>query len=616
MLRNFWISLFCLVMCATAGSAKAESIARQWNEVLLEAIRKDYARPTVHARNLYHASAAMWDAWAAYDPNAIGVFYQGKKSSDIIEEARNKTISFAAYRILKHRFATSPGAEDSLKSFDILMDRFGYDPNITDIHSNNPASLGNKIGQIVINFGLQDGSNEIEEYAALKYRSPNRFHPLVPKLVGNSGLYKVNSWQPLAFDIFIDQSGNQLRGPPPFLGPHWGNVAPFALKMEDKRIYQKNGVDYQVYHDPGLPPLMGTDTDAEYHDGFMQVVEYSSFLDPENGQIIDISPNARGDSRLGTNDGSGRKINPKTGKAYKPQNVPAGDYYRVLAEFWADGPDSETPPGHWFGIANKVSDSSDLVKRIAGNNKILDPLEWDVKLYLALGGAAHDAAVAAWGIKGWYDYIRPISAVRYMAGWGQRDDPQRPNYDARGVSLVPGLVEVITIGTIAPGARHEHLGKASIGKIAVYAWRGPDYISNPEEDVAGVGWILLQKWWPYQRPTFVTPPFAGYVSGHSTFSRAAAEVLTGFTGDEYFPGGLGEFKAPKNNFLVFEQGPSVDVLLQWATYRDAADESAISRIFGGIHPRADDFPGRIIGERVGKDALTKAMSLYGNDFLD
>ncbi|MFV9552626.1 hypothetical protein ACNG5D_15995, partial [Algibacter sp. PT7-4] len=96
-------------------------------------------------------------------------------------------------------------------------------------------------------------------------------------------------------------------------------------------------------------------------------------------------------------------------------------------------------------------------------------------------------------------------------------------------------------------------------------------------DTAGVGWILSEDWWPYQRPSFVTPPFAGYVSGHSTYSRAAAEVMTLITGDEYFPGGIGEFQARQNEFLVFEEGPSVDVVLQWATYRDASDQCSLSR---------------------------------------
>jgi hypothetical protein len=150
-----------------------------------------------------------------------------------------------------------------------------------------------------------------------------------------------------------------------------------------------------------------------------------------------------------------------------------------------------------------------------------------------------------------------------------------------------------------------------IGKIAVHTWRGPAYINNPVTDVAGVGWIRCEDWWPYQRPTFVTPPFAGYVSGHSTYSRAAARILTIFTGDEFFPGGLGEFEAPMNEFLVFEDGPSVDVTLQWAKYYDAADECSLSRIYGGIHPPADDIPGRLMGASTGLDAFKQAKAYYG-----
>ena len=103
----------------------------------------------------------------------------------------------------------------------------------------------------------------------------------------------------------------------------------------------------------------------------------------------------------------------------------------------------------------------------------------------------------------------------------------------------------------------------------------------------------------YQRPSFVTPPFAGYISGHSTFSRAAAEVMSALTGSEYFPGGMSQFKIKANDFLVFEEGPSVDMSLQWATYQDASDQTSLSRIWGGIHPPADDLPGRAIGEQIG-----------------
>src|SRR5205814_10636979 len=107
------------------------------------------------------------------------------------------------------------------------------------------------------------------------------------------------------------------------------------------------------------------------------------------------------------------------------------------------------------------------------------------------------------------------------------------------------------------------------GEIAIRAWVGNP--KEPQTEVSGVDWILAASWVPYQAPTFVTPAFAGYFSGHSTFSRAAAEVLTAFTGSEYFPGGLAQWTVSKGS-LKTEAGPSQDVVLEWATYFDAADQ--------------------------------------------
>lgn len=335
--------------------------------------------------------------------------------------------------------------------------------------------------------------------------------------------------------------------------------------------------------------------------------------------MIDISPAARGNNDLGTNNGHGYDVNPATGQPYAPQVVPAGDYYRVLAEFWADGPTSETPPGHWFAIANYVSDHPLVSKQFAGKGPVLDDLEWDVKIYLALGGAVHDVAVTVWGMKGWYDYVRPVSAIRYMCDQGQSSDPQGPSYDPEGINLYPGQIEVITAESAGPGERHSHLAgnqNQHIGKIAVRAWRGSNFIGNPATDTAGVDWIRCEDWVPYQRPSFVTPPFAGFVSGHSTFSRAAATIMTRFTGNEFFPGGLGEFNAPQDQYLVFEDGPSVDVKLQWAKYTDAADECSLSRIYGGIHPPQDDIPGRLMAVDIAGDAFTLARQLFGLDPAD
>jgi hypothetical protein len=227
-------------------------------------------------------------------------------------------------------------------------------------------------------------------------------------------------------------------------------------------------------------------------------------------------------------------------------------------------------------------------------------------MYLALNGAVHDAAIAAWGLKGRYDGIRPISMIRYMASLGQSSDPSRAAYNKEGLPLVSGLIELITKEDTAPGARMAAL-VGHEGEIAVHAWRGNP--TDPKTQSSAATWILGTAWIPYQLPTFVTPSFQGYISGHSTFSRAGAEVLTGITGSEYFPGGIYESTVTRGSLKV-EAGPSADVVLRWATYYDAADQAGQSRLYGGIHVQADDFTGRIVGSTCGKDAWVVAQRYY------
>lgn len=609
------------------GQSGDHSVARQWNEITLESIRNDFARPVVHARNLFHNSAAMWDAWACFESGPTPwLFAEDELIAADVEAARREAISYAVYRILRHRFAESPGFEEMAPQYDALMVELGYDPAYTETVGNDPAAIGNRIAQTYILFGESDNANEQDDYANQWYRPVNL--PIFPEEPGNL-LQRPNRWQPIGFEEFIDQSGNVIEGGvPPFLGPEWGSVTPFSLRPDQRTTNQRDGHDWYLYLDPGSPPLIGTDREVEYLEGFEQVLVWSSHLDAEDAVQIDASPNAIGNADLPTDpadfDGfydyfaggdasQGYGANPVTGEPYPVQLVPRGDYTRVLAEFWADGPDSETPPGHWFTILNDVMDHPEFVRRIGGAGPVLGELEYDVKAYLAMGGCMHDAAIAAWGVKGWYDYVRPVSVVRWMAENGQRTDPKLPNYHPRGLRLISGLVEVVTEETIASGERHEHLagvGNANVGKIAAFCWRGPEFINDPEIDTAGCGWTLAEMWWPYQRPTFVTPNFAGYVSGHSTFSRAAAELMTRMTGSEYFPGGLGEYLARRGQFLVFENGPSVDVRLQWVSYRDASDQCSLSRIWGGIHPPADDLPGRLMGLVIGPQAWDRAVELY------
>ncbi|NKB78156.1 MAG: hypothetical protein GKR96_14270 [Gammaproteobacteria bacterium] len=618
--RQFFFS-FCVLYLTLGFSpvfAQGEkSIARVWNEQLLWGIRLDTARPTVHARNLYHFSVAMWDAWAAFDPDATAVIHHEKISSEDIDRGRKEAMSYAAYRLIMWRFRHSPNHIQTESSANRKMIELGYDHHFEDETANTPAGLGLRIAGSIIQHGLSDGSNEQHDYVNQHYQPLNK--SLDPSEPGNPDMLDPNRWQPLHIPKFVGQSGELAENYPPFIGPEWGNVIPFSLTTEDSEVRYRDGNRYRIYLNPGPPPMLGANQPSaeRYKAGFEQVIQNSSELDPKDRVIIDISPGARGNNSFATNDGNGHKKNPASGKPYAPQLVYAGDYYRVLAEFWADGPNSETPPGHWFLMLNYVIDNLNGNKHFRGDGPLMDDLQWDVQAYLALGGAMHDVAIAAWSNKGWYDYTRPVSAIRYLCDRGQSSDANLPNYHPQGINLIPGLIELITGPSLATGQRHAHLNaqtpknrQSNLHQIAIRSWRGPSYVQNTKEDTSGVGWILCKNWWPYQRPNFVTPPFAGYVSGHSTYSRAAAEVLTLVTGSRYFPGGYAFFRIPRDKYLHFEKGPSESFQLQWATYQDAADECSISRIYGGIHPIADDIPGRIMGYKIGHKAFNKAMTYF------
>jgi uncharacterized protein DUF6851 len=601
-------------------------VARQWDEAALAAIRIDTPRPPVHARNLWHLSIAMYDAWAVYDPVSSGYVTTEKVlglTPEQIVQARREAISYAAYGILKNRYALSVNASISLPTFDNLMNTLGYDVSVTTTEGDTPAAIGNRVAAAVIAFGDADGSNQAGNYADPTYTPVNE--PLIVKFPGNQ-MADPNRWQPLSLDVTFTQNGLPVsNNTQQFVGPQWGGVTPFALDAKNPS---------GSYIDPGPQPRLGGDTAAEFKNEMMEVVRKSGTLSPDLDATIDISPGDYGNNTLGSNDGTGHPVNPATGRPYDPQVVKLGDFARVLAEFWADGPKSETPPGHWNVLANQISDHPLASHRFQGGGPVLDRLDWDVKLYFALNAALHDAAVNCWGLKRVYDSVRPISAIRTMATKGQSSDPSAASYDPEGLPLVEGLSELITDETW-PDGRHAGIlcctnangdpapcvdsngnpgtPVSCVGEVAVRTWPGQP--ADRANEYSGVRWIRAKEWVPYQLNTFVTPAFPGYNSGHSTFSRSAAEVLAAFTGSEFFPGGLGEFVAPKDSFLKFEKGPSEDVRLQWATYFDASDQAGQSRIYGGIHIQADDFTARIAGSQIGREAFLKAKTYFDGSAL-
>ena len=617
------IKLFCLIPCFLwllfSLHAYGQSIARSWNEQTLNAIRLDIPHPPVHARNLFHLSVAMWDAWAAYDDTAVGYIHNENASavdfggngidSDDLVKSKEEAISFAAYRILKSRYRNSAGSDITMQSLLQHMELLGYEVSEESLEGNTPSAVGNRIANSILGFFWDDGSRESDGYVDNTYSPENDALPLDEPLFTLLTTFNPNHWQPLAFgDFALTQNGIETDLIQTFQGSQWHLVRPFALK--------RKGLG-GLYDDPGAPPMLGGIGDKQFKENINQVLLYSSWLNPGDETMINISPRVFGNNSLGKMDGIGHGLNPFSGEPYADNQVMRADYGRVIAEFWADGPDSETPPGHWNVLANKVADDPRVVRKVEGSGPELSQLEWDVKCYFAMNAAQHDAATAAWTCKRIYDYGRPVSMCRYMGSKGQSSDKGSPgsfaeiSYDPEGLKLQPGLVEIVTPQSSLPGQRHEHLS-SDIGSVAVYAWRGEP--EDSENEVGGAGWILAIDWLPYQRDTFVTPAFASYVSGHSCFSRAGAEVLARMTGNPYFPGGLFEYKASKGS-LEFENGPTQDVTLQWATYYDASDEAGISRLWGGIHVSIDDLPGRVMGSRAGIGAYELAKKYWDGSIL-
>jgi len=594
--RIAWL-LVCVAVLSPRASA-VNSVAQTWDEAILSAIRLDRPNPPVHARNLFHLSVAMYDAWAAYDSVAVGYLFRAKRTTSDVAAARREAISYAAYRLLRERYALSLNGSASLAALDAQLAALGYDKNNLSTDTSTPAGVGNTVFATVSGWFLNDGARQAQSYAdypigAGGYLSVNPF--LVTGFPGTSTV-DVNRWNPLAIANALDQNGNLIGSNQVYQAPQWLGVRPFVLGRTVATV---------PWIDPGPQPRLGGVGDAQFRNEVVEVIRRSSELTPDDGVFVNVSPGAFGNNSLGANDGTGHPLNPATGLPYASNLVKRGDFARVLAEYWADGPNSEIPPGHWNKIGNAVSDHPSFVKQFGGVGPVLDDLEWDVKLYFTLNAAVHEAACAAWAIKRFYDGGRPISFIRYMALLGRSTQTAGPSYHPNGLPLVPGLIELVTSATAQTGQRHAGL---PINAVVVRAWPGQPI--NPLTQYSGVKWVLGISWLPFQKNTFVTPGFPGYVSGHSTFSHSAAEVLTAMTGSPFFPGGMGIYNATVGTTLTFEYGPSQAIQLQWGTYYDAADQAGLSRLWGGIHVSVDDLGGRRVGSQCGKGVWARAQKYF------
>jgi hypothetical protein len=304
------------------GPTPNDNVVLKWDEQTLAAIRTVKQGPTMNARALAMVHTSMYDAWAAYDPVAVGTRLGGSLRRPPAERTlarKSKAISFAAYRTLLNLYPSRAA------DFTAFMTALGYDPNNTSTDPTTAAGVGNTAAQAVLAFRANDGANQANGYADTSGYVPVN----TPDQVTD-----VYRWQPLRLP-----DGNGGTVVQKFLTPHWRNVVPFALPSPD------------AFAPPGPQNLSLLLLDKEVDETILQ----SSLLT---------------------------------------------DVQKVRIEYWADGPASETPPGHWCLFAQAIS-------RKRGHT-----LDQDAKLFLAMANAQLDASIAAWNAKRHWDYVRPVTAVR------------------------------------------------------------------------------------------------------------------------------------------------------------------------------------------------------------
>ncbi|MBL4703035.1 MAG: hypothetical protein JKY54_00825, partial [Flavobacteriales bacterium] len=368
-------------------------------ELLLEVIKLDEGRPTVHARNLFHTSAAMYDAWSIYDDQAstylIGKTVSGFKCdfdstftipTQNIDSLREIAIVYAGFNIAKLKFQEYSSKGRTMDTLLFGFDSLGYNPRFwnTDYQNGTPESMGCYIAECYYEYALQDGAREEDGFETLYYSPMNA--PFQPNHPG-TGIKYINRWLPISIKEYVTKRGFEpdisewARGLAPlnadiFLTPDWGFVVPFSLEQEDLKTFKRRNHNYPVYLDAGDPPYLNTnlpqadESSKEYMWNFQLVASWSSHQDPNDGVMIDISPSAIGEALpipttyaeyhdyFDFKDGGVKnrpfKKNPKTKSPYPSNIVKRGDYVRVIAEYWVDGIGTYTPPGHWVKILHQI----------------------------------------------------------------------------------------------------------------------------------------------------------------------------------------------------------------------------------------------------------------------
>ena len=374
------ISFAAVVLFATFTEA---TIVTDWNDAALAEVRAGRLGPPIVARALAIAHTCMYDAWAAYDQYAVSTTDLGgtrrRPPGERNDVNKAEAISFAAYRCLVNLFADrilfpATGADAAARLVAVMHSHL-YDPANVSTDITTPAGIGNVAAQAVIDARSGDGSNQYGDLHPGAYSDYTGYTPSNAPMAYCTPLMSV--CEPL--DIDAQKRWQPLIGPPPeggsgptqtFIAPHWEKVTPFALisAKQFNNIVPRPDVIKNPDH---------------YEQNVDEILQYSAALNADS---------------------------------------------KLIVEYWADGPASELPPGHWGLFAQSVSQRDQHT------------IDQDVKMFFAMHNASFDAGIVAWYFKRTHDGVRPITAIRYLKqgqtvlAWG---GPGRPTESIPGEKWMP-----------------------------------------------------------------------------------------------------------------------------------------------------------------------------------
>ncbi len=529
------------------------SISVLWDRAIQEAVIAEAPGPTIASRAYAIVHTAIFEAWAAYDPLAVGVAFGDaiqQPPGAITDANKAEAMSYAAYAAAVSLF---PG---QAAIFEDQMTDLGYPTGAAALAS-TAAQVGLLAGGGYALSRILDGSNQLGGYADTTGYVPVNANP--------EDQISIENWTPEYVPI---DSGGNLQS---FLTPQWGWVTPFAgdnadlappppkpffvdgvlasLDLEARTITLEGLAEgatrqeFRAFRKDMRDAFKGTDDWPEVKE-FLKDVRKSIKKDTDVDPItLDVSKAL-----------IGPVINPEF--IAQAEDIVAASAAltteeKIIAEFWEDGGGTSFPPGTWMTFGQFVSARDD------------NTLDEDAQMFFALSNAVFDAGTATWRAKAVEDYARPLAVIR------------------------------------------------DLGELGLIGEWGTDYLGNEgyvieayAGDGLGTKTILAEDFITYQKPSGdPSPPFAEYTSGHSAFSAAGAEVLAAFTGSDAFGGTV------DIDFFLFEtEQPAGPVTLEWETFTDAADEAGISRIYGAIHFDDGDLNGRTLGAEVGANVYETAQT--------